>query len=644
MSLLPPAFRIPAGLFFAALLCASAILFSEAWMHVGATADPSTKAYMGSDSCSDCHADRHSSWRSTFHRSMTQEAGAHSVQGNFDGQPLDYQDMRVRPRQEQGRYFFDYTDSSSGALLQRIEVFRTVGSHRYQQYLTRLEDDTTYARLHYLWHNEEQRWVHMNGVFLGRDHEPYDQHVSIWNQNCLFCHNTAPRPGMLNYTELQERARRGEAVDSIRESRFDSTVAELGIACESCHGPGGEHVRRASGFWNRLAMHIAPGRDTSIVNPVRLDAVRATHVCAQCHAQRVPPTVEALQRWMHEGPSFRPGMDLHAHATPVFRDTPVPIEGMEDLFRLRFWADGTPRLSAYEYQALSQSRCYTEAELSCSDCHSMHSAEPAGQLPESNRGNMACLRCHESLDGAAALTAHTRHSADSDGSQCYSCHMPHLKYGVMDIHRSHRIEVPDARRDAEAARPNACLNCHQAESFDWAAQALAGWGGRPARPPPSIQRADGGGSDISDLATVLMGDPVQKAIAAWRAGRMDGAQRGRERAWMLPYLVAAMEDIYPASRRFAWRSLRQILEDWPEPREVRTLQSVLESFDYMADERSRSERLAEIRAAFAAIDTSQWPAPPVQSGVDADFALPPDLHKRLVELGRRADKQISVGE
>ncbi len=639
----PRALRLAAALACLAPLLWAGLLLSEAWSRLGSPVNAHTTDFVGSDACVDCHSDRHQSWHSTFHRSMTQEARVGTVQGRFNGETLDYQGVRVRPVQEQGRHYFDYLDPKTGTAVQRYEVFRTVGSHRYQQYLTRLEDSTTYVRLHYLWHNEDQRWVHMNGAFLGRDQEPYDQHVAIWNQNCLFCHNTAPKPGMRNYAELQIRARRGEAVDSARESRFDSSVAELGIACESCHGPGATHVERAADFWSLVAMKIAPGRDTSIVNPVRLDAERATHVCAQCHAQRIPPSETVLHQWMHQGPSFRPGMDLHAHVTPVFRDTPVPITGLEDLFRQRFWADGTPRLSAYEYQALSQSSCYTEAELSCSDCHSMHSADPAGQLPQRNRGNTACLRCHEGLAGDAALAEHTLHAPESSGSECYGCHMPHLKYGVMEIHRSHRIEVPDARRDAEAARPNACLNCHQAESYDWVAQALAAWGDGKT-PPTAVIRADGGPAGISDLATVLMGDPVQKAVVAWRAGRTDGAQRGRERGWMLPYLLAAMDDIYPASRRFAWRSLRQILDDWPAPGEVETLQAALASFDYMADERARAADLVAIHAAFAAVDTSHWPAPPLQSGVDADFKLPPELIGRLVELGRRADKQISIGE
>lgn len=38
------------------------------------------------------------------------------------------------------------------------------------------------------------------------------------------------------------------------------------------------------------------------------------------------------------------------------------------------------------------------------------------------------------------------------------------------------------------------------------------------------------------------------------------------------------------------------------------------------------------------------PPPPQQSGVDAEFTIPLALLEPLVELARRADKQISIGE
>ncbi|MGY6552891.1 MAG: cytochrome c3 family protein [Wenzhouxiangella sp.] len=614
-----------------------------AWTELGQAHDSSQAAFVGSAACADCHIDRESSWYATYHRTMTQMATVETVQGQFDGQALDYAGIRMRPVQENGRFFFDYYDLESGEKLNRLSIDKTVGSHRYQQYLTRLPEDQTHVRLHYLWHNRDQRWVHMNGVFLGHDGMDYDQHIAVWNQNCVFCHNTGPQPRVSNYEELQERARRGEQIEVALDTRFETVVAELGISCETCHGPGERHVELAASAWNRAVMRIAPGRDQSIVNPVRLDAQLGTHVCAQCHAQRTFPDIETLRQMLDTGPTFRPGDNLHDHVIPVQRDTQVPFVGHDDLFKLRFWADGTPRLTAYEYQGFSASTCYQQAQFSCMDCHTMHAGDPAGQLTDRTRGNAPCLRCHQDFRRETDLVAHTQHPADSAGSLCYNCHMPHLKYGVMDIHRSHRIEVPDAKSDALAGRPNACLNCHVEEAPQWAADALANWYG----PGPAVQipfRQDGGPLELAELATVLVGDPVQKSILAWRAGHADLSQRGRDRAWMLAYLIEAMEDIYPATRRFSALSFRAILDDWPEAAEVGELGQALARFDFMGAPADRAEQMARLRASWLAIDKSAWPPPPLHSGVGSDFVLPADLRDALVELGRRQDKQIAIGE
>lgn len=610
---------------------------------LGQPVDFSAVHYTGSAACADCHDDRRDSWYATYHRTMTQEATGDSVQGSFDGRDLDYYGLRVRPVREGGRFFFDYYDLDSGERIQRLQIHRTVGSNRYQQYLTRLPEDQTYVRLHYLWHNGDQRWVHMNAAFLGPDGRSFDEHVAIWNQNCIFCHNTGPQPRMSNYEELREAAALGYSVDIGREARFESQVAELGIACETCHGPGAEHVERAGEFWTRQAMRFSAGRDQSIVNPVRLDAQRASHVCAQCHAQRVPLSSDMLRQWMNEGPSYRPGDWLYDHVEPVTRQTHVPVVGQEDLFQPRFWGDGTPRLSAYEYQGLAMSACHQQAELSCMDCHTMHAGDPAGQITDRNRGNTPCLRCHQEFRSSGPLETHTLHSPDSSGSLCYNCHMPHLNYGVMTIHRSHYIEVPDARRDAASGRPNACLNCHVEHSFEWAAAELdIGWGGGRSAAEPS--RYDGGPADLSDAATMLMGDPAQKAIAAWRSGHGDNPQRGRERAWLVPYLFQAMADIYPSTRRFAHMSLMAVLDDWPEPGEVASLRERISQFDFIADEPQRARLLRDADRIWADLDKQAWPAPPPASGLSADFALPADLRDHLIELGRRQDKQISIGE
>ena len=69
--------------------------------------DAQQVGYVGAEACGDCHADRHRSWYQTFHRTMTQTAGADSVQGRFDGRALEFQGVVVRPIEHEGRFYFD---------------------------------------------------------------------------------------------------------------------------------------------------------------------------------------------------------------------------------------------------------------------------------------------------------------------------------------------------------------------------------------------------------------------------------------------------------------------------------------------------------------------------------------------------------
>jgi hypothetical protein len=68
---------------------------------------------------------------------------------------------------------------------------------------------------------------------------------------------------------------------------------------ERCHGPGSEHVRR-------------PGPAT-IVNPGRLDSVRANDTCLRCHSQGQPlksPIAGQYYDWpvgFHQGGATRTG-------------------------------------------------------------------------------------------------------------------------------------------------------------------------------------------------------------------------------------------------------------------------------------------------------------------------------------------------
>lgn len=596
----------------------------------------SSAAYIGSEPCAACHQDRHDSWHRTFHRTMTQEASAQTVRGQFDGKPLRAFGGLVLPQSKDGNFAFEYRDPENGAELATLPVARTVGSHRYQQYLSRDADSQTYYRLHYLWHIEDQRWVHMNAVFLGDDQQNFDAQVTTWNANCVFCHNTGPEPKVNNLEELRARARGGEQFDVRQEMRFDTTVAELGIGCEACHGPGGEHVRRMGQFDLRWLAGWLAGSDRSIVNPERLPGARANDVCGACHAGRTLPNLATLDRWLQQGPSYRPGDDLAEHLKILNKDTPSPSAHMPELFRNRFWGDGSVRLSAYEYQGLQASACAQSEDFTCIRCHSMHGGDPAGMLPEANRGDAPCLRCHQEF--RSRIAEHSAHPAESSGARCMNCHMPRAVYGVMTIHRSHLVSIPDVAADLAAGKPNACLNCHaeQAPSFAEAAETGARLG---------ISRQDGADLRLADgLAALFAGDPVRQAVAAYELGRVEQSSSPENLLIRVPWLILALADDRPAVRRFSAKSLQAIDHALSASEHELGLAAALEEFDFTADSAARDKQVAVIDAAFAGIDKSAWPQPDRQTALDQNYRLDPDTLESLLVLGTRSDKQIDIGE
>src|SRR5262245_22552772 len=83
------------------------------------------------------------------------------------------------------------------------------------------------------------------------------------------------------------------------------TPTEWNVGCERCHGPGSEHVRQPT--------------TTNIVNPAKLDFVRATDTCIQCHSQGQPLTNPILGQYydwpvgFHQGGNLRDYWKLEEH-------------------------------------------------------------------------------------------------------------------------------------------------------------------------------------------------------------------------------------------------------------------------------------------------------------------------------------------
>jgi len=207
----------------------------------------------------------------------------------------------------------------------------------------------------------------------------------------------------------------------------------------------------------------------------------------------------------------------------------------------------------------------------------MHGGNPEGMIDDEKRGNQACAGCHADL--VAAPAKHTGHLPDSQGSLCYNCHMPERVYGIMTYHRDHRIGNPQPAQEFASGKPNACINCHQDKTDDW-------------------------------------------VLAAWNMGRHEETLPFTQRHFLVPHLVLALQDNYPAIRRFSHQSLTRIAAALQaEDADFVRLQAILESFDFIADASQRQKTINRVLDWYAQVDKSHWPRPPQGAFLDQDYHL-----------------------
>ena len=126
--------------------------------------------YLQSGDCRKCHEGNYATWHATFHRTMTREADEENVLGDFErDNSLIYQGIRADMVRKDNRYWMNLTGADGKK--QQLEIVRTVGSRRMQQYLTKEGD--RWIRLPVAYDLVQRRWMHLNGSFFHPDGAPY---------------------------------------------------------------------------------------------------------------------------------------------------------------------------------------------------------------------------------------------------------------------------------------------------------------------------------------------------------------------------------------------------------------------------------------------------------------------------------------
>jgi hypothetical protein len=545
----------------------------------GAPASTPRGEFVTSNACRSCHPGEHASFHASFHRTMTQTPTRESVKAPFAGESVEVEGRTVTLTQRNGAFFAELPDPdwvaratlsgspapAAAAPLVMRQVALVTGSHHYQVYWVKGARGNELRLVPVAYLLDDRRYAPRRDAFLMPPDAP--EHAVRWNSNCIQCHTTGGRPR-----------------HQIARHRFASEVVELGISCEACHGPGGEHVARHRNPLERYVSRASSEHDGSIVNPARLAPERSVEVCGQCHAYFTP---RDESRFWSDGfaASFRPGDVLEQSRELVRPGTSATDALLVDAPpESLFWGDGTMRVGGRELNALTASACFTRGagknKITCLSCHSMHRSEPDDQLHENQSPDTPCRDCHAST--LARDPAHTRHRPDSPGSSCVNCHMPFTTYALFKGIRSHRIDSPNAAVSARGERPNACNLCHVDKTLAWTAEKLGELYGASAVPVSDAQR-----STSQTLLDLLSGDAAERAIAAYARGRPESAQAAGN-DFQAAFLAELLDDPYSAVRRVAGRALAS----FPEGRAL--------AYDYLAPEHERAEKRTLVLERFRA--------------------------------------------
>jgi hypothetical protein len=566
--------------------------------------------YVSSTTCQACHPTEYESWYGSFHRTMTQVATPETVRADFDGVQVTNTHGRPMALERDGDEFWAEFDDPGweGPSAERPRIRRQVvmitGSHHQNIYWYATGHDRGLNVLPAVYLLEERQWADRSAVVLhppGQSLAMLDGH---WNAICITCHTTQGKTAF-------DTPYRSEPFD---QQAVDSTAAEFGIACESCHGPAQAHIDANRNPLRRYGLYVAGDGDPSIVLPTRLDPQRSSQVCGQCHSVWEFYDQQGERIANAAGPPYRPGDELRDTrfiAQPsVDRTSPdimTFLESDPDFVRGSFWPDGMVRVSGREYNGLIDSPCFLDATepdrtLSCFSCHTMHKDPQDGrtvavwadthQVSTDRDGNEACLQCHEPI--RADVSAHTRHGVESSGSSCYNCHMPYTSYGLLKTVRSHTISNPTTIETTELGRPNACNLCHLDKTLGWTADRLHDW---YATPVPAL--SDDDRTVAASLLWLLKGDAGLRALAAQSMGWAP-AQAISGTSWMPPHLGEALDDPYDAVRFIAATSLRTLPAsanlqfDFAGPRQARIDAAVRLLREWSASAAARTRRDPEL--------------------------------------------------
>lgn len=354
-------------------------------------------AYVGSQQCNTCHKKNHGDWKETWHANMHRDVAPAIVIADFNNVEITYKDVEIegpdkkkvkisptiRTSRDGEVFSFTLIDKDNPANNQTYKIAYVFGGNWNQHFEARVGD--AFYPTPMRWIVEDGQWTTKpfndiwwvaDGTPDGRPKKPEEMpRTKTGDATCDGCHTTG-------FSTAKDKV----------SGRWVGKKVELGIGCESCHGPGSKHV--------------ATKRKTSIVNPARLNAVQQDQLCGQCHSRVTNKQEKDLSYPL----GFVPGNNDLQQRVKFWTYSSNPKN---------FWSNGFSSKNRQQYHDVQFSG-HAKAGVTCISCHDVHSPRK-GYAQLRLEKDALCLQCHKSSGEMYRDSVMSK-----AGVGCVDCHMARI--------------------------------------------------------------------------------------------------------------------------------------------------------------------------------------------------------------------------
>ena len=541
-------------------------------------------AYTGSKSCIQCHPVEYNRWAKSPHGLAERRVQLDTDRPAFDpSRTFKFGTQTTTVRAQKGEFQIVTPGFKTNAAPYQVE--RVIGNDPIQQFLTPAPggrwqvQEVSYAPRTNQWfdvYGDEDRHPGEWGHWTGRGMN--------WNSRCAECHNTRVQK---HYDEVTDA--------------YHTTMAEMSVSCEACHGPLKTHVDWCKAHPN------ATNYDAGFK---RLSPAQTLDACGSCHSRNADLTGD-----------FVPGDSFYDH---------YALEILDDA--RRWYPDGQVQDEDYEFASFLSSKMYN-AGVNCLDCH----VRDVRKTPL--HGNDLCMRCHNGSNPKAPVinpAEHGHHKLSDKGGECVGCHMPITVYMQRHPRHDHGLTIPDPLLTKQWGIPNACNRCHADQTTDWALKYTDKWYGakmdRPTRERARwIAAAENGDISAKDKLIGLLADTNQPAY--WLAVAEHFLSQWADDSTVKAALLAQLKASHPLVRERAVRALEPVVGNT----------EVASALQPMLNDPVRNVRVAAAWVLRATVDMKSRAGKELQRTLDLNADQPDgQFQEAMFELSRQHPKAALV--